>query len=189
VSKATPPALAVPTTGEEILALLKRAEKGDASTLPAVRQLVKIPKVMDLCGGDLARQTEASLIAKASGDNLALREALHRKLELLRAELAGPIPTPLERLLVERVAVCWLQLHYYDVLLAQHEEKLSLAQGDYHHRRCDRAQRRYLSALKALALVRKLALPVLQVNIAKKQINVTSPVATPDPGAAAMDPE
>ena len=32
--------------------------------------------------------------------------------------------------------------------------------------------RRYLSALKTLALVRKLAVPVLQVNIARKQVNV-----------------
>jgi hypothetical protein len=36
----------------------------------------------------------------------------------------------------------------------------------------DHAHRRYLSALRALALVRKLALPVLQVNIARKQVNV-----------------
>jgi hypothetical protein len=36
----------------------------------------------------------------------------------------------------------------------------------------DRAHKRYLSAIKTLATVRKLALPVLQVNIAKKQVNV-----------------
>jgi len=36
----------------------------------------------------------------------------------------------------------------------------------------DHAHRRYLSALKTLALVRKLAVPVLQVNIARKQVNV-----------------
>jgi hypothetical protein len=36
----------------------------------------------------------------------------------------------------------------------------------------DRAHRRYLSAIKALALVRRLAVPVLQVNIARKQVNV-----------------
>ena len=38
--------------------------------------------------------------------------------------------------------------------------------------RMDRAHRRYLTAIKTLAIVRKLALPVLQVNIAKKQVNV-----------------
>ena len=36
----------------------------------------------------------------------------------------------------------------------------------------DRAGARYLAALKPLAQVRKLAVPVLQVNIAEKQVNV-----------------
>jgi hypothetical protein len=45
----------------------------------------------------------------------------------------------------------------------------------------DRAHRRYLSALRTLALVRKLALPVLQVNIAgKQQVNVGAAAAPPD---------
>ena len=34
------------------------------------------------------------------------------------------------------------------------------------------AQKRYLAAIKTLAVVRKLAVPVLQVNIARKQVNV-----------------
>jgi hypothetical protein len=70
--------------------------------------------VEDLCGGELARLSQSTLIAKFSGKNLAFREALSRKLELLRAELAGPGPTPLERLLVERVVSCWLHLHHLE---------------------------------------------------------------------------
>ena len=92
-------------------------------------------------------------------------------LELLRGELAGPNPAPLERLLIERVVTCWLQLHYLELLRAG-QDNLSLAQMTFWERCLDRSQNRYLSALKALALVRKLALPVLQVNIAKKQINL-----------------
>jgi hypothetical protein len=38
----------------------------------------------------------------------------------------------------------------------------------------DATNRRFLAAVKTLALVRKLAVPVLQVNIAKKQVNVTN---------------
>jgi hypothetical protein len=137
-----------------------------------LRELLADPAAISLCGGDLAAQAEASLIDKAAGKNLAFQEALARKLELLRAEVAGPDATPLERLLAERVAACWLRMHYYEALLTQKEPDLSLAQGEYHHRRLDRAHRRYLSSLKTLALVRKLAVPVLQVNIAKRQVNV-----------------
>ena len=37
------------------------------------------------------------------------------------------------------------------------------------------AHKRYLSAIKALALVRKLAVPAFQINLARKQVNVFSP--------------
>jgi hypothetical protein len=103
-----------------------------------------------------------------------LKEALPRKLQRLREELAGPNPTPIERLLVERVVACWLQVQDADIRYAQAED-LSRASYDYYQRRMDRCHKRYLSAIKTLATVRKLALPVLQVNIAEKQVNMAGP--------------
>jgi hypothetical protein len=42
-----------------------------------------------------------------------------------------------------------------------------------HYQRCiTTAQKRYLAASKTLAQVRRLVVPVLQVNIASKQVNV-----------------
>jgi hypothetical protein len=161
--------------GKELEKIVERARKGDETTLPVLRQLFQNPQAVDRLGGDLARQAEYALIHAAAGKNVALREALYRKLELLRAEVAGPAPAPLERLLVGRVVACWLQLHHADILLAQQAGQMSLQQADYHQRTRDRAHKRYLSAIKTLALVRKLALPVLQVNIARKQVNVAGP--------------
>ena len=46
---------------------------------------------------------------------------------------------------------------------------MSITQADYFQRRIDRAHRRFLSAVETLARVRKLALPILQVNIARNQ--------------------
>jgi hypothetical protein len=166
----------VPTDPKQLEAILQRARSGDEKALPAVREILKSPMAVDRLGGDLAWQAEQSLIRAAAGKNLSLREALTRKLELLRAELAGPAPTPLERLLVERVAACWLQLHYADMLHAQQMAELSMVQGEYLQRTRDRAHKRYLSAIKALSLVRKLAVPVLQVNIAKRQVNLAGAV-------------
>jgi hypothetical protein len=178
VSDTTTPADgAVPTWADELQKLWKRARGGDASTLPALRTLLQNPRVVDLFGGDLARLAEQSFVKAAAGDNLAFEEALVRKLDLMRAELAGPDPTPVERLLVERVVACWLQVQDADIRHAQ-ANNLSINWGEYYQRRMDRAHRRYLSAIKALALVRKLAVPVLQVNIARKQVNVAGP-ATP----------
>jgi hypothetical protein len=167
------PADTIPT-GAELRKLLERAQKGDESTLPVLRKMLELPAFVDMCG-NLARQAELSLIKAATGDDLAFKEGLIRKMELMRKELAGPSPSPLERLLVERIVACWLQVQDADVRYAQGQRDCTLAQGEYQQRRMDHAHKRYLSAIKTLATVRKLALPVLQVNIAKEQINVAAP--------------
>lgn len=167
------PDATLPRTAADLNGLVERARAGDSSTLPVLRRLLDIPEVVDLLGGDLAQQVEHSFVWALAGNDLAFREALSRKLGLLRVELAGPDPTPLERLLVERVVACWLQVQDADIRYAQ-ATNLSGARLDDYQRRMDRAHRRYLAALKTLALVRKLALPVLQVNIARSQVNVAS---------------
>ena len=46
---------------------------------------------------------------------------------------------------------------------------LTIRQAEFHQRRLDATNRRFLAAVDTLALVRKLAVPVLQVSIAEKQ--------------------
>lgn len=122
---------------------------------------------MRLIGGDLSAQAERAFVRALAGSNPAAREAIFRKPELLWAELLGPGPTP-----AERVATCWLQVQDADVRYAQAQDGLSPCQAEYHQRRMDAVTCRYLSALKTLAQVRRLAVPVLQANIARKQVNV-----------------
>jgi hypothetical protein len=154
--------------------LIKRAESGDARTLPVIREMLKDPRWVEKWG-NLAKHAERAFVNKAACKDLGVREGLLRKLELLRAELAGPSPTPLEQLLVARVVSCWLQVHDADVRYARDWPNMSLAQAKFYEHRMDRTHKRYLSAIKTLALVRKLVLPVLQVNIAEKQVNVAGP--------------
>jgi hypothetical protein len=160
-----------PMKHDELLALTDRAQKGDKTALPALRELLKEPAMVDPLGGDLAKQAQLTLINKFGGQNLLFKESLTRKLDLLREELAGPNSTPLERLLVERIVACWLHLHHLEMLHAS-KQSMSLELASYYQRSISSAQKRYLAAIKTLALVRKLAVPILQVNIAKKQVNV-----------------
>ena len=51
---------------------------------------------------------------------------------------------------------------------------LGLQWAEFYQRRIDRAQKRFLSAIKALALVRRLQLPAVQVNIGEKQMNIVA---------------
>jgi hypothetical protein len=85
-------------------------------------------------------------------------------MELMRAEIAGPNPSPLERLLVERIIAGWLFLHMMESgYQRQFEHDLKL--GDYMQKQIDRVHRRYLAAIRQLAMIRKMALPVLEVKI------------------------
>ncbi len=156
---------------DELRKLLERAERGDPKTLPAVRALFHTDPGLWREIGDLAAQAEKALVKVTAGENLVVQESLERSMESMRSELAGPNPTPLERLLVDRVVACWLHVHYADAVYAQGMKDLTLNQGDYYQRRQDRAHRRYLSAIRSLAQVRRLLTPAIQVNIAEQQVN------------------
>lgn len=90
-----------------------------------------------------------------------------------RADLEGPNPSPLEKMLVHQVVLCWLHLHFFErQYAATLQQSMSLQKSEYYQRIIDRAQRRYLGAIKSLAIVRRLQIPVVQVNVAEKQLNV-----------------
>jgi hypothetical protein len=147
---------------EQLRELVRRAHEGDAGVLPRLRRLLdERPEIWEQAG-DLARHAEQALLELVAGRSLFAREAVGRKLAELKAGLAGPEPTPLERLLVERIAVCWLEVHHLDLEVAALPRVPAAGPpGVYAQRRLDSAQRRYLQAIKALATVRKLLLPRL----------------------------
>jgi hypothetical protein len=155
----------------EVKTLLRKAEKGDTTVLPALRTWMdQTPGYWEEVG-DLAKTARESLILKISGDtNLVVQEAHARKCTALTAELAGPQPSPLERLLVERIVLCWLHLHYDETLYVQNLEKLTLRQDEFYQQRISKAQARYLSAIRTLAQVRRLGVPAVQVNIGQQQV-------------------
>lgn len=156
---------------ERMAALLPLANDGDPEATAALRAV--LDEAPELWRGisDLATQAEGDLLAKATNGNPVLVAALRRGVQARRQELLGPSPSPLERLLVDRVVVCWLYLAYVETIF-HHDPNTSWAQGEQHQKRIDRAQKRYLGAIKALATVRRLEVPALQLNVADKQINL-----------------
>ena len=126
---------------------------------------------------DLARDVERSIVKRMSGDDVFSQEAVPRNLKAMREEVAGQNPSPLERLLAERITVCWLELQYFEAIYAQNIGKLTITQSDFHQRRIDKAHRRYLSSIKALVQIRKMG-PAVQINIAEKQINTAGQLSS-----------
>jgi hypothetical protein len=166
-----------PATRDELLdelrEILEDAHDGDQKALARVREILKeLPRMANIFA-DLAKEAERAVIKRVSGADPIIEEALPIKLKAMRDELSGQSPSPLERLLAERIVACWLQLQYAEIVYAQNLGKLSIPQSEYHQRRLDKLHRRYLSSIKSLAQIRKLG-PAVQINIAEKQINTSS---------------
>jgi hypothetical protein len=160
--------------------MLRRAVAGDTAVLPELRSALQQPEVVEILG-NLARRIEGQLVDRLASNDLAFREALTLKLDAMREEIAGPNATPLEQHLAERVVLCWLVVHEAEYRFA-HAGEMSQKQAEYWQRRIDHCSRRYLAAVKMLATVRRLAIPVIvgQVNIARKQVNVLQTVKKAD---------
>jgi hypothetical protein len=93
---------------------------------------------------------------------------------MLKAQVTGLSPTPLEQLLIERIVVCWLQVQQAELRAADRLDKNGWVLSNAEENRLDKVNRRFLAAVKNLAQVRKLLRPgaAVQVNIAQQQVNV-----------------
>ena len=107
--------------------------------------------------GNLGLQSEEAWIELMAGGNLFVAETTRRHLRQLRAELAGPDASALERMLVDLAAACWLQVQYAELNAAKELQKGVPAQ---HRRELERqregGQKRFQASLKQLAQTRSL---------------------------------
>ena len=96
------------------------------------------------------------------------RRATEQEINRNRREVAGPNPSPLERLLAERVALCWVAATYADSQYAcKLKAGMSFREGEFLARRCEQSNRQLLKSIESLTRVRKLLTPV-QLNVAMK---------------------
>ncbi len=140
---------------DEVRTLMARAATGDRDALPALRALLDDrPGVWEGLG-DLAAHVRMAWVDRIGRSDVAVREALGRKAELMRTELAAAGASPLERLLIDRVVATWLEVHAADLDAAVVSdvlpEKVELAM-----KRQEAAGRRHARAIESLAGVRRL---------------------------------
>jgi hypothetical protein len=164
--------------------LVDSADEGDKDALPEIRRLLDERPELAWHLVDLANVAEESLMKWGLGeDQSTVKKIIGRQVESMKREVAGENPSPLERLLAERVIATWVEVQIFEAYFFQNEGRLSIPQGEYHQKRLDRAHRRHLSAIRTLAQVRKLLKPtVAQVNIAEKQINLAGGELPGGPG-------
>ncbi len=101
-------------------------------------------------------------------------QVMRHALQAMRDDLGYQGAPVLEQLLIEHVALAWLE---YDRVLIVYAQKTTESHtteaGLYWDRRLSSAQQRYLRAIETLARVRRLSRDVpLQINIGGQQVNV-----------------
>ena len=90
---------------------MERLSRGDPDVLPELRiSSQEHPEIWSQCG-DLARQAEHAALKLLSGHDPVVQESVFRRAQELKAELAGPSATALEKLLAAQVVVDWLLLN------------------------------------------------------------------------------
>jgi hypothetical protein len=175
----TPPATAPREyTHAQVRRIAARAEKGDRKAEEEFRQVLRTDRWKFLINtlGNSAVLLEDRLIGLISGPaGLARGAAMEQALVRLRRELTPPDPAPLERLLVERVAVSWLALHVAEFRASSGSHAPRVY--DVMQRAVDRCNRRFLSAARALRDFRRLDIR----TVVLAQANVEATVGKADP--------
>ena len=166
----------------ELQALSEKAEAGDKEARLELRRAVResSPEIVaEAC--DVARRGQRVLAETVAGGDMLIEEALCAKVDLMRKEIAGENPMPLEVLLTERIVSSWLLVEVLESLM-----NAQLMVGDGAPRApvaylkfilgwLDSATRRYLSAMMALTKVRRIqgSMPCSQTNVQTNvQVNV-----------------
>lgn len=170
------PAKSERTTLDLLLADIAMADKGDAKALDVLRDVFReAPNVAEMVSG-LAWNAENAMLAGVSpGVAELFRQQAANQREKLREEGTG---SALEGMLIRRIS-----LDYIAALQADRQRTLapgdcrSLELSRFYEQQADRAHRRFLASIEALARVRKLITPI-QINIAEQQVNVAGSLAT-----------
>ena len=159
--------------------LIKKAGQGDQQACEALYAQMDAD---DMAASFVHSVTDSMYqVLSIRHDHLVIQEAFRRRMKQMKKELGWETATPLERLLIERIVLCWHHLHDMETAYQRClKESMSLEKSLYYQKVLDRAQKRHLAAIQSLALVRRLQIPAVQVNIAEKQMNVVQGAPTPN---------
>jgi hypothetical protein len=158
---------------KELLAVNEGKTASDRVKLRAV--LARNPKVASKVGA-LARLTEGMLL-DGNWPAGMLRQGIELELDRMRADLGYNEGSELEKMLIDRLLACWLNVQRSEqrrAAVLYSEPTLEVAA--YLRAELETANANFLRASKTLATVRKLLRPlavVAQLNIGGQQVNIS----------------
>lgn len=172
-----------PLTHKEAQALGRRLNDGDDSVRPALKAWLENEGAtfQDMLGSPQRWAEDAAIKKWAHGGRL-IQVAAPVKSDALYLKLAGLDATPLERLLADRVVFCWFTLYALEWQVASPpEDGRTFRDAEYLDRCVSHADRRFLSAVKTLAVLKRVAADGVNLTLSRTESLTVS--AGPPAGA------
>ena len=170
-------------------AMLIAARRGCIEIVPKLRQVLDEHPELVSHYGSLTLQVQENWLQLIAGKDLLLAETTRRHLDAMRSELAGPKPSPLDKLLVDRILATYVQVLYFEAMETTDPTAENMRVARYRMDRRDQAHRQFLSAVKMLATVRNLVARtnVIQIELLHPPM-VHSPASPIVPSANGEQP-
>jgi len=146
--------------------VISKSEDEDADTRVEVRKEMEKPENARLLlkYGDVGARIGRWLCVQTFHKYNGQAVAMYRKMEAIARDLAGPSPSAVEVQLAELAAIAWGDYQR----CAMNRETLkdcTFRKASYYDQRADRAHKRLVRSLRALAAVRRVDLTAVQINL------------------------
>jgi len=138
------------TDFEELVTL---AEQGHDKALESLRSIIASDRETWGPVGDLFTHVKQRYLQLLTRNNLVGRECLEAKLDETMRQLCEKDDSPIRRLVAQQAILGFLDFHYHSL---QSTCAGRLEETKRHHRRMDRAQKRYAASLELLARIDQL---------------------------------
>ncbi len=141
---------------DTLQSILSRAREGDKTVLPKLQRLLDLKPEIWRVSHDLVTMSELAWLKRLSAGDLLALESFRRQVQQIKLDLIGPTPKALEKLLADRIVAACLAVHDAEICEASNDPtggKLAAMRL----KRLESANKRFNAAIKALAMVRRLA--------------------------------
>ena len=142
-------------TREDFESLVKKANGGNKAALVELRRVLDDNPHIWRAVGNLGLHARMALARSVAGGDELVYDSLMRYAYELETELLGPSPTPLERLVVQRIVACWLEANHA-ALKGSELAGTNGREAKHALQARESAERRLNAAIKSYTLVKKL---------------------------------
>lgn len=180
-----------PQKADEFMEVIQRAynaKKPAKEDLQTIRKfLIEYPEFCPVVFS-MTEATRGRIIKNFVGDEVA-RTAIQEHVVYIRDEMGYHEAPIMEKMLIDNIVTAWLRVQWLDFLVANRMGgEFNIRPMEFWQKSLAMAQRNYLAASEALAKIRKMKLPNIQLNIGDKQINVAGNLsAGPAPDQEVID--